>query len=543
MSTAQMSGGSAIVEALLANDVDTIFGLPGGQLYHLYDAYFENQDKLRLITSRHEQGAAYMAYGYAAATGNVGVYSVVPGPGLLNTGAALLTAYGASAKVLCVCGQIPSQGIGVGAGYLHELPGQLEIVGHITKHAERIDRPADAPDAINRAFQAMHSGRPRPVEVEMCMDVMELKEEVGVAAKAQTVPRPSVDSDAIERAARLLGSAKRPLIMVGGGAREAGEQLLELAMALQAPVGAFRQGRGIISDNHYLSHTYPAANRLWAEADAVLAVGTRLKYPLMYWGTKDLPIVRIDLDAEEITRHHEPQVAIQADAADALTQLIPAVARHNSARASREDELLALKGEMAQAFSRVQPQLSFLKVIREELPEDGIFVDEVTQTGFASWFAFPVYRPRQLITSGYQGTLGYGYATAVGVKVGQPDKKVIQISGDGGLLFNVQEMATAVANNLDLVTIVFADGRFGNVYRDQTRHFGDNRTIANTLTNPDFSALAESFGLSAFQASDPQGLRRAIRTAFKQGGPCLIEVSVGEMASPWEFIGLGQVRP
>ena len=540
---AQMSGGSAIVEALLANDVDTIFGLPGGQLYHLYDAYFENQDKLRLITSRHEQGAAYMAYGYAAATGNVGVYSVVPGPGLLNTGAALLTAYGANAKVLCVCGQIPSQGIGVGAGYLHELPGQLEIVGHITKHAERIDRPADAPGAINRAFQALHSGRPRPVEVEMCMDVMELQEEVGVAARAQAVARPAVDSDAIERAAKLLGSAKRPLIMVGGGAREAGEELLELAMALQAPVGAFRQGRGIISDNHYLSHTYPAANRLWAEADVVLAVGTRLKYPLMYWGTQNLPIVRIDVDAEEITRIHDPQVAIEADAADALTQLIPAVARYNSARASREDELLALKGEMSQAFSRVQPQLSFLQVIREELPEDGIFVDEVTQTGFASWFAFPVYRPRQLISSGYQGTLGYGYATAVGVKVAQPDKKVIQISGDGGLLFNVQEMATAVANNLDLVTIVFADGRFGNVYRDQTRHFGDNRTIANTLTNPDFSALAESFGLSAFQACDPEGLRKAIRAAFKQGGPCLIEVSVAEMASPWEFIGLGQVRP
>ncbi len=538
-----LSGGAAIVQSLLANGTDTVFGLPGGQLYHLYDAYREVSDQLRVITSRHEQGAAYMAFGYASVTGRVGTYSVVPGPGLLNTTAALLTAYGCNAPVLCVSGQIPSTGLGVGAGYLHELPGQLEMIGHITKQAERIDRPQDAPAAINRAFTALTSGRPRPVEVEMCMDVMEQTADVSLLPAATSDAPPALDEDAIDAAARLLGNAKKPLIIVGGGARHAGDALLALADMLQAPVGAFRQGRGIVSDRHYLSHTYPAANRLWADADAVLAVGTRLKYPLMYWGTKDLPIVRVDIDAKEITRLHTPAVGIHGDARQALEALAAAAARHNRRRESRETELVRMKSGLNEEFAQVQPQFDFLQVIRDELPDDGVFVDEITQTGFASWFAMPIYAPRTLITSGYQGTLGYGYATAVGVKAACPNRKVVQISGDGGLLFNVQEMATAVANNLDLVTIVFVDGRFGNVHRDQQRHFGDNRNIADTLTNPDFVKLAESFGVAAFRAQSPQTLRRALRQAFDERGPSLIAVEVDAMASPWHFIGLGQVRP
>ena len=538
-----MSGGAAIVESILAQGVKTVFGLPGGQLYHLYNAYLQAGDRMQLITSRHEQGAAYMAFGYSAATGDVGVYSVVPGPGLLNTTAALLTAYGCNARVLCVSGQIPSTGLGVGAGYLHELPGQLEIISYMTKQAERINRPADAPAAIDRAFHALKTGRPRPVEVEMCMDIMEEEEEVSLMPAGNIPSEPSPDPEAIQEAARLLGKAKKPLIIVGGGAREAGEPLQELAELLQAPVGAFRQGRGIVSDEHYLSFTYPGANKLWAEADVVLAVGTRLKYPLMYWGVKDLPIIRVDIDPVEIDRLHSPTVAIVGDAYDVLTGLFNEVGHHNISRPSREEELVNLKSEMALKFEEVQPQMSFLKVIREELPRDGIFVDEVTQTGFASWFAFPVYQPRQLITSGYQGTLGYGYATAVGVKVARPDKKVIQISGDGGLMFNVQEIATAVAHQLNLVTIVFTDGRFGNVHRDQQRHFGDNANIADGLVNPDFVALAESFGAIGLRAVGPEKLRLAIQRAFKEKGPVLIEVPVGEMASPWPYIGLGQVRP
>ncbi len=540
---AQMSGGAAIVQSLLANGVDTVFGLPGGQLYHLYDALREASSDLRVVTARHEQGAAYMAFGYAASTGRVGVFTVVPGPGILNASAALLTAYGCNEKVLCVSGQIPSVGLGVGAGYLHELPGQLEMIRHVTKHAERIDAPEAAPQAVNRAFEALHCGRPRPVEIEMCMDVMEEVADVGDPTSASIPQDALADPDAIGRAADVLARAQQPLIVVGGGARDAGDALLAIAERLQAPVGAFRQGRGIVSDRHYLSLTYPGIHRLWKHADAVLAVGTRLKYPLMYWGHRDLPIVRVDIDPEEVTRLHTPEVGIVGDAACVLGQLANALESRGGRRPSRRAELEGLKGDMAEAFARIQPQVDFLNVIRDELPDDGIFVDEITQTGFASWYAFPVYRPRQLISSGYQGNLGYGYATAVGVKVANPNRKVVQITGDGGFLYNAQEMSTAVAQRLDLVTILFADGRFGNVHRDQRRHFGDNGNFADNLTNPDFEALAASYGVAPYAAHDAESLRVVLREALQASGPSLIVVRVGEMASPWEFIALGQVRP
>ncbi len=229
------------------------------------------------------------------------------------------------------------------------------------------------------------------------------------------------------------------------------------------------------------------------------------------------------------------------DAKTTLGQLLPRVERHNRKRESRQQELQSLKADMHEAFSVCGPQVAFLNAIRRALPPDGIFVDEVTQVGFVSWFAFPVYKPRQFISSGYQGTLGYGYATALGVKVGNPDKKVVQISGDGGFMYNVAELSTAVKYALDIVTIVFRDDRFGNVYRDQQSRPGQH-VIGTSLCNPDFVALAESFGASACRVETPEELEKTIIKSFDNKGPTIIEVPVGELPSPWRFIGLPQVR-
>ena len=196
---------------------------------------------------------------------------------------------------------------------------------------------------------------------------------------------------------------------------------------------------------------------------------------------------------------------------------------------------------MAEEYARVQPQMEYLRVLREALPDEGFFVDEITQVGFASWYGFPAYLPRHFISSGYQGTLGYGYATALGVKVANPDAPVLQISGDGGFMYNVQELATAVAENLSLVTVIFRDDRFGNVARDLRNHFGDENPGA-ALNNPDFVALAQSFGATGLRADSPASLRDALAAGFAAGGPVLIEVPVGDMASPWEFIMLPPVR-
>lgn len=539
----RMTGAEAIVKSLTNQGVDTVFGLPGLQLYHLFDAFQKAGDDLQVISCRHEQGAGYMAYGYNYSSGKVGVYSVVPGPGFLNTTAALCTAYGANSKVLCLTGQIPSPYIGRGMGYLHELPDQLAIARGLTKWAERIDHPNQAPGLVNEAFKQLHTGRPRPVELEMAMDLMALEAEVELAAPATQYATPEIDSDRIKEAAELLGNAKQPLIMIGGGAIGAGEELLELAETLQAPVIAFDHGRGVISDRHHLSQSWPTGHRLWSKADVVLAIGTRFHFPQMDWGTEGLKIVRIDIDPTQMSRIHTPDVGIVADSKSALKELLPAVGSCNRSRPSRKEELEATKAGMLEEIrGKLGLQMSYLEVIREELPEDGFFVDEVTQVGYASLFTFPVYEPRHFITSGYQGTLGYGYATALGVQAANPDKRVIQVSGDGGFLFNAQELSTAVNYQLGVTTVVFKDNRFGNVYRDQKDTF-EGRILGTEFHNPDFVALAESFGAAGYRATNPEELRTAIRRSYDQPGPAIIEVPIGELQSPWEFYYMGNARP
>jgi len=539
-----MTGAEAIVKSLRAHNVDTVFGLPGGQLDYLFDAMYKEGSNLQVIHSRHEQGVAYMAYGYAKSTGKVGTFAVVPGPGLLNASGALCTAWANFAQVLCISGQIPSAAIGKGYGELHEINDQLGMITHITKWAERIEHPSLAPKIVQEAFKHLRTGAPQPVEIEMPMDVMALEAEVEILPACESYQRPSLDADLIEQAVTLLRAAKRPLIYLGAGAVDASDEILQLALILQAPVVAFRNGKGVVSSDHYLSANHPMGHELWGKADAVLAIGTRLHWPLVMWGKDDdLQLVRVDIDPVQVTRICTPEVGIVGDAAEVAKALFLELTKDAYQAQSREEELLALRAKTDKLVrSKVGPQMAYLDVIREELPRDGIFVDEVTQVGFVSWYGFPVYKPRQHISAGYQGTLGYGYATALGVVVGNRDKRVIQISGDGGIMFNIQELATAVQYQLPLVTIIFNDHRFTNVQRQQKEWF-DGRVICSDLHNPDFVKLAESFGAAGFKAHDPESLRGAIRQAFEEKGPSIIEVIVKEFfPPPWPFLMLPQNR-
>jgi acetolactate synthase I/II/III large subunit len=529
------TGGEALVSALLSHGIDTIFGLPGVQNDYFYNAVYDAGDKLRVIHSRHEQGAAYMALGYALAGNRVGVYNVVPGPGFLNTTAALSTAYGCNAKVLCLTGQIHTDQIGRGYGMLHEIPDQMAIIRSLTKWAARIQRPQEAPRLLATALSEMLSDRIRPVGLEIPLDVLSAKVEMTLTDLPLTVRRPAVDPDAIERAAQLLGKAKRPLIFVGGGAMDASEEVCALAEALQAPVFATNDGRGILSSHHYLSFATGVAHRFWAEADVVLAVGTRLTSPLLNWGVDDdVQIIRIDIDPEEHNRISPPTVGLAA--------LVNALGKYNSRRASRKEEMETLKATVAGEYGQLQPQMAYLSAIRQALPDDGIFVDELTQVGYVSRYALPVYQPRTFLSTGYQGTLGWGFSTALGAKVAQPDRPVLSVSGDGGFLFGVQEMATAVQHNIATVSIVFDDGAFGNVRRMQQQQYG-NRVIASDLCNPDFVKLAEAFGMLGLRANSPDELRAAIEKGFASGAPTLIHAPVGEMPSPWGNVFMPRVRP
>ena len=540
----KMTGAEAIIKSVRQHDIDTIFGLPGGQTYHLFDAIYSEGDAIRIINSRHEQGVAYMAYGYARSTGKVGVYTVVPGPGILNTTAALCTAFATNERVLCLAGQIPSDWIDKGVGFLHEIQDQLGILQRLTKWAERVEKPADAPRLVNRAFHEMYTGRPRPVALEMSPDIMGMQEDVEILPPFVSQDPSPADPGLIEKAARLLGKAKNPLIVIGHGCVDAGMELLQVAEILQAPCTTLWSGKGIIDDRHYLSQPYFAGHQLWATADVVLAVGTRLDAPQLAWGLDDdLKIIRIDIDAGQLARIAKPEIGIVADAKSALSELVTALHRHGAARKSRKDELTELKAATFRKFEHdVGPQMDILKVIREELPEDGFLVDEVTQVGYASWYGFPVYQPRHFITSGYQGNLGYGYTTALGVQVANPDKKVVVLGGDGGFMYQATEMATAVKYRLNLVNIVFNNHSYGNVQRAQQEQFGGN-VIGSDLTNPDFVRFAESFGAPGFRVDTTEQLRKALQAAFKETGPVLIEMPSAGMPSPWPYIILPRARP
>jgi acetolactate synthase-1/2/3 large subunit len=298
-----------------------------------------------------------------------------------------------------------------------------------------------------------------------------------------------------------------------------------------------------MDDRDPLSVNLPLGRELWAEADVVLAVGTHLHMPLLHWGTdRNLAIVRVDADPDEPARIVKPKVALIGNAAPILRRLLDILPAHNAPRALRADEMRERHARMQKRLAKLQPQLAYLAAIRAELPEDGIFVDEVTQVGFAARLALPVYRPRTFLSPGYQDNLGYGFATALGAQHARPDVPVLSISGDGGFLFTASEMATAIRHRIPLVTVVFNDGAFGNVRRIQEERYG-NRLIASDLADPDFVAFAESFGAAAMRVKSPPELGRALRSAFaRRDGPTLIEVPVGAMPSPWEFILMGRVR-
>ena len=536
-----MSTGEAATAALIAHGIKTVYALPGVHNDHLFDAFHSAGEALRVVHTRHEQGAAYMALGAALATGKPQAYCVVPGPGLLNSGAALLTAYGMNAPVLAIIGQIPHGAIGRGLGQLHEIRDQAGIIARLVDHAAHIHAPGEAPLTVAKAIASMRQGRHGPAALECAIDVWGKRGAVTpVAPFAEKTPR--IDDDQVKAAAKLLGKAKRILIVVGGGALDASPEVTLLSDMLQAPVLAYRRGRGVLDGRNPFSVTLPLGRELWGEADAVLGIGTRLLNPMAAWGVdKDLQIVRVDADRDEPGRLHKPKVALIGDAAPVLRKLIDALAKTNARRPPRRDEMLKRQAKWNGRLQKIAPQLAFVDTIRAVLPEDGIYVDEVTQTGFAARLAFPVYKPRTFLSPGYQDNLGWGYATALGAQCARPDVSVLSINGDGGFLYTGNELATAMRHRIPLVAVVFADGAFGNVRRIQQEQFG-NRVIASDLANPDFVKYAESFGAAGRRARTPQELGAALKAAFAAREPTLIEVPVGPLPSPWEFIHMPRVR-
>lgn len=534
--TGRMTGGEIAVESLIANGVDTLFGLPGVQLDHLFNALHGVSGRLRVIHSRHEQGVAYMALGYAMASGRVGAYAVVPGPGFLNTGAALSTAYATHAPVLAIVGQISSDAIGKGHGELHELPDQSAILAGLTRWSGLARSPAEVGDLMAGAFAALASTR-GPAGVELPRDVLLHRTEATVAAAGPpALPQPS--SEAVADAAALLAAAERPLVWVGGGALHSCAEVGALAERLGAPVGSHLQGRGILPDSSDWSVVMHDGQALWGDADVILAVGTRLHETRNRWGTAaGARVIRIDIDPAQLARGPATDVTIAADARATLRALLDALGPEPPADlGARRARVAAAREARKAAFEEgLAPQMAYIRALRSALPEDSVIVCDYTQIGYVATASFPVEAPRRVITPGYQGTLGFAFATALGAKVARPDVPVVALCGDGGFMFTANELATAAQFDIATVTVVFSDGAYGNVRRMQANQHG-GKLIGSDLKNPDFVRLAECFGIEARRAEGPDALAEALRWAIARPGPTLIEVPMPVVPDPWDLL-------
>jgi acetolactate synthase-1/2/3 large subunit len=532
-----MTGGEALAGQLVREGVTMLFGLPGVQLDHAFDGLYAQRERIRFVGPRHEQSTTYMADGYARARGEAGVAMVVPGPGVLNAGAGLVTAYACSSPVLLIAGQVASDQIGAGLGLLHEIPDQSQILASLTKWAARAAAPEEIPALVREAFRQLRSGRPRPVALEVPPDVLAARADVRLldpapGAGLRTAPDPVV----LREAAALLRQAQRPAMVAGGGvlAADAGAELARLAERLQAPVVVSDNGRGALSDRHPLCLTSLGGGRVLPLADVVLGVGTRWVGQTAQ-AAEGARVVLLNADPHDLGGPRNAALAVEADARLGLAALAGEL-EGLPRRAGPWCDLDAVRAACAADLARVQPQTRYCQALRAAIPEDGILVSEMTQVGYVARVAYPVYQPRTFLTPGYQGTLGYGFPTALGVKAGLPGRAVVCITGDGGFGYGMAELATAHRYGIGLVTVVFDDRAFGNVKRTQKYDF-DGRILGTELDNPDYVRLAESFGIRGMRADSPEALEGALREALAGGEPCLIAVPVGEMLSLRQVLG------
>ena len=537
----KMSGGEALAKALVREGVEVIFGIPGVQLYGAVAA-IRDESGLRMVTTRHEQAATYMADGYARASGKPGVAFVVPGVGLYNAAAGLATAYSRSSPVLCIAGQVPRHQLGKDLGAVHEISNQMEIVRPVTKWRRQVLRPRDIPGAVSEAFRQMRTGRPRPVLLEIPPDTLVEREEVELRDPFR-VPRIVPGPEHLQEAARVIARSHLPLIYAGGGvARSGGEEALaKLAEATNMPVVTSTGGKGAIADSHPLSYGScfsPRGDRqemnqlyeVMQSADVVVGIGTR--FSLGNPAGESATLVNINIDDFELTRVQANTIPLHGDARATIEAMLPYLLEAGAGnRESPADAVTAARRLIAYYDIQLhEPQFAVLEAMRRAIPQDAFTVWGITQLGFYARTHWQVNRPRTYIDSGYSFNLGYSFPTALGVKVAQPERPVVCLVGDGGFMFNSSELSTAVKYGINVTTIVFRNDSYGNVARDLEEVFGG--TYETDLHNPDFVKYAELFGAVGMRASTPLDLETLIPQALGHQAPVIIEVPFADMPIP-----------
>ena len=536
-----MSGGEALAKSLVREGVEVVFGIPGIQIYGIVAA-LRDEPGIRMVTTRHEQAATYMADGYARATGKPGVALVVPGAGLYNAAPGLTNAYSRSTPVLLIAGQIPRGAIGKNLGAVHEIADQPGTVRSVTKWQRQALRPREVPDAVFEAFRQMRTGRPRPVLIEMPPEAGGEREEVALRSPARIsriVPSP----EDLREAAQVIAGSRTPLIYAGGGvARSDAEQaLVELAEATSIPVVTSSGGKGTIPDSHPLSYgscfsprgERQEMNQLYdvmQAADVVMGIGTR--FSLGNPAGEASTLVNINIDDAELTRVQSNTIPLHGDARATIEALLPYLIEAGAQeRPSPAEAVSAARSLITYYDIRLkEPQYAVLEMIQKGIPEDAFIVWDVTQFGYYARTHYQVRHPKTYIDSGYSFNLGYAFPTALGAKVAKPDRPVLCIAGDGGFMFNSSELSTAVKYGINVVTVIFRNDSYGNVARDLENAFGG--AYGTDLHNPDFVKFAESFGAVGMRADDPLELETLIPLALEREAPGVIDVPFGDMPIP-----------
>jgi acetolactate synthase-1/2/3 large subunit len=528
----EVTGGEVAIRTLQAHGVDAVFGLPGVHALAIYDALYAHPE-LRHIAVRHEQTAAYMADGYARVTGRPGVCITTTGPGAANTTTAMGTSYFDSVPVLNVMSQVASNLVDLDKGALHEPKDQLGLFRAVTKWNARADSIEGIPAVLHEAFRTMLVERPRPTQVEFCTDhlagVVD-SEAVPWVTSPQQLPRRTAEPASVEEAARALVRAEAPLIWAGGGVNRAGawEELVRLAEVLQAPVMTTVQGLGAIPYDHPLALGHRPYDRtftpLMERSDLLLAVGTRFAAgQTTNWNLRLPPrLIHVDIDEAEIGKNYPAALGLVGDARLVLSQLLEALGSHR-ATACWAGDVAALRSQAASNFKAAGPQeMAVLDQIRQAVERNAILVWDQTKPAYWAARSFPVYEPRTFLYPGY-GTLGYGFPTALGAKVGMPDRQVICISGDGGFQYALPELATTAQFGINVVVLLFNDGGYGILRNLQDMNF-QSHYYAVDLLNPDFGRLTEAYGLHHIALDRPDGLGPALRRALDSDRTTVIEV-------------------
>ncbi|GLW96531.1 thiamine pyrophosphate-binding protein [Microtetraspora sp. NBRC 16547] len=523
----EATGAGVLVAALRGHGVDTIFGIPGT---HNLAVYAElARSGVTCVTPRHEQGAGYAADGYARVTGRPGVAVTTTGPGVVNAATALAQAYSDSSPVLLVSPGVPSDHPRLGRGYLHESKDQSGALDALCAWSHRVTSIREIPAAVARAFVSFTEGRPRPVHVEVPADLLERKGTADLATPFRSTPRVP-DPDALDEAAGLLRAARRPAIVLGGGARRPGDDepvtgrlAMELAERTGARVVTTVNGKGTVPESHPLclgATLHLAGVRRWlASCDVVLAVGTELG-PADLWDDLVLTgtLIRVDVDPGQMYGDHLADVPVVADAALALAGLAVRVPGERHVPAPEDPVERERDEELRDMTRRWAPQLAAL---REAMPKDTVVVGDNSMISYhGAIVGMPMDPPgRFLFPAGY-GTLGFALPAAIGAKVGRPDRPVVVLAGDGALQFSVQELATAVELRLSLPIVVAVNGGFGEIREEMKRR--GMPPVGVDLHAPDLMTLASAYGARGREADRPEDLREAVEEALKTPLPTVI---------------------